>query len=427
MSNEKNKKQKYPWYKGRGIPMVIISFFLYFLYTILVGGSTNTVFPLIAEMHGWDISNILLALTFAGYVGSVGVVIHGKLVMKKGAKFVTVLCIVGTAILVSLWGIIPSLPLFIADLLVLRFFLVGFNTASNPALVGAWFPRTKGTVLGWATLGIVCSDLVWAPYIPKLVGRFGARNVFLIVGLCYIIFALIVVAVVKNTPEEAGSYPDGCAEGVEELAATAKEFANYKSPWTIKRVLTSKQAWQIILGFGLIWMATSMVLTQTVPRIVSLGYDKPVAILALQTAGVVALFANWFMGALNQKLGTKRAAIVEACWVVLMFLCGQFMGQSLFFVFLVPIGIMAIVGANHQLIVSMIITIWGRWDFPAVNRVVSSIQVVMQASAFAVVALFLKTPFGYNGMYVCCLVMGIIALLLIATTKLNFLGKKDNF
>lgn len=401
--------------------------FFYFLYTILVGGSTNTVFPMIAEMHGWDISNILLSLTFAGYVGAISIVIQGKLVMKKGAKFVAALSVIATAVLVALWGIIPSLPLFIADLIVLRFFLVGFNTVASPALTSSWFPRSKGTVLGWATLGIVCSDLLWAPYIPKLVAAFGARNVFLVVGACYVVFGIVIILWVKNTPEEVGNYPDGCEEGVEELKNTAELFKNYQSPWTLKKVLSCKQTWQITLGFGLIWMSTTMVLTQTVPRIVSLGYEKSTAIYALQVACIVALFANWFMGALNQRLGTRKAAIVETVWVAIMFLCGQFMGSSLFFVFLVPIGIMAIVGANHQLIVSMIVTIWGRWDFSSVNRVVSSIQVFMQASAFAVVALFLKTPFGYSGMYVCCLIMAIVAIILVSTIKMEQLGKKENF
>ena len=425
MSNMKQKSARYPWYKGRGLSMVVISWFFYFLYTILVGGSTNTVFPMIAEMHGWDYSNILLAMTFAGYVGCLGTLIQGNIVMKKGAKFVGAGCIFATAILVALWGIIPSLPLFIADLIVLRFFLVGFNQTANPTLISRWFPRSKGAVLGWATLGIVCSDLIWAPYIPKLSETFGIRNVFLIVGVCYAVFGIIIVLLVKNSPEEAGTYPDGCADGTEEIEAVAKELKEYQSPWTLKKVLTTKQTWQIILGFGLIWMSTSMVLTQTVPRIVSLGYPQTVAVLALQAACIVALFANWFMGFLNQKMGTRMASIVEACWVTCMFICGIFMGKSLFFVFLVPIGIMAVVGANHQLIVSMVVTIWGRWDFAAVNRVVTAIQIVMQASAFAVVALFLKTPFGYNGMYICCLVMGIAAILLIATIKIKQLGKAD--
>ncbi len=420
------QKPKYNWYKGKHLGMILIIFMFYFLYVILVAGSTNTVFPLISQLRGWDNNKILLTMTIAGYIGAFSIMIQSRIVMSKGAKFVAVGSLIATTVLVATWGLITKLGVFLVMLCVLRFFLVGFQSAAGPALTASWFPRTKGIMLGWATMGVIFSDIIWSPYIPKIVGKFGITPTFLVTAVIYAVFTVIVILFVKNTPEEAGTYPDGCADGALDARAAAKAAKEYKSPWTIKKILSTKQTWFIIFGWGFLWMSASMFLNQIVPRVVSLGYDVHTAINVLQVAAFAALFGSWSLGVLDQKFGTKTASLILGAWEIVMFVCALLMRQSMVFVWLAPIGIMFGVGAICNLIPSIMISIWGRYDFPAVNRVISCAHQLITSSAFALIAIFKGSSLGFDGMYVLCLILCCASVVMIALTKVVKLGKFDN-
>lgn len=422
----KSKQQpRYVWYGGRHLAMIFICGIMYFINTILSSGSTNTVFPLLSELNGWNNNVILVTMTVAGYIGAVCILIGGSLVMKTGAKRMAVFCLLATGITTMFWGVTKSLVVFVIILIVQRFFLVGFNNCANPALVSAWWPRKKGVVLGWATMGVVLSDIVWGPYIPDLVERFGARNTFLVAGGLIIVFAIVVAFVVKDTPEEFGLYPDGAKEGAEDAREVAKSYKEYHSPWTVKRVLKTKQAWLIILGYGFLWMCSAMFLNQIVPRITSLGYDSSFGVTVLQAAAICALFGSWFLGFLDQKIGTKRTSQIFAIWQSVMFILGILQHQNIVFIWISTLGLMAGVGGICNLIPSMIISIWGRWDFTAVNRVISFVMDIIRCSAFAMITVFLKTPWGYDTMYLVSAIVSVICVILISNISTKPLGKQE--
>lgn len=422
----KGTKEQYNWYKGKHLFMVFVSALFYFLFTILVAGSVNTVFPLLCELNHWDFSKILVTMTFSGYIGAFSVFLLGRFVEKKGAKCVAVVCVGASACIVALWGYISSLALFIVLMLLLRVFITGFQAVANPALVSAWFPRTKGIMLGFATMGIVFSDVFWSPYIPKAIGHFGAQHTFLTVGICYAVFCIVIVLFVKNTPEEAGTYPDGCKAEAVLNESEQKELMHTPSIWTVKKVLTTKVCWQIIFGCGLLWMSCSMFLNQIVPRVVSLGYTQDIAVRVLQISAVSALAGSFLLGLLDQKTGSKKALQILAGWTILMFVLALFMHKSVVFVWLAPIGIMGGVGGICNLIPSLMISIWGRYDFTPVNKVISCFHLLITSSAFSVIALFKGTKAGYDGMYVLCILLCVISLVLISRIKLNFLGRKEH-
>ena len=73
-------------------------------------------------------------------------------------------------------------------------------------------------------------------------------------------------------------------------------------------------------------------------------------------------------------------------------------------------------GGIANLIPSLIGTIWGRWDFPAVNRVLNPLTNFLKGSAALVISFALTRLGGYTGMYLlfivlCAAATGILLLL----------------
>lgn len=411
------------WYKGKHLGMIFVIIAFYFLFTILVAGSTNTVFPKLSEMNGWDNGKILIALTFSGYIGAFSIMFMSKLVMKWGAKLIATICVGATACLVAGWGMITNLTVFIFLLLLLRVFITGFQAAAGPALSSAWFPRTKGIMLGFATMGIPLCDIIWSPYIPKALERFGAKYTFWFVAFCYAVFCLIIILFVKNTPEEAGTFPDGIKAGVENATRTKAQQKEYVSPWTVSKVLSTKEVWLIIFGWGFLWMSASLFLNQIVPRVISLGYSSDFAVHILQVSAVAAVIGSFVFGVVDQKFNPQKASQILAGWLIIMYTFALLMDKNVLFVWIAPVGVMTGVGAICNLIPSVMISMWGRYDFIAVNRVVSCAHLLITSSAFAVIAFLLSTKAGFVGLHALSLILSIVSLILISVLKFQKLGK----
>jgi sugar phosphate permease len=424
-SNENSDiKPKYYWYRGQHLLVMIIAAFLFYFSAILMAGSTNAVFPAFANIRGWDISTILYSLTIAGCAGSFCTIFWGRLAMKKGTKFVIVPLLIITGISIFIYGSTKSEAVFIAMVFIQTLCLYGYQHASTPTLISNWFPRTKGIVLGWVTMGIILSDVTWATYMPGILIKYGPARPMVFVGIFFILFAIIVLLFVKNNPEEAGTWPDGSREGTEAARAEALAAKSYISEWTAKRVLTCPTVWKIIVGWGCLWLTAVCFLTQIVARCMSIGYEFNYAIRVMQIAGIAALFGSWLFGWLDQKLGTKKASQIYAIWSVLMFILALCQPFGVFFVWLSTLGVMAGVGGICNLIPSMQISIWGRKDFVAVNRVVVFFQGAIMASAFAITAFFMTKGGGFTPMYSGCAIVGVICFFIITSTKTEFLGSK---
>lgn len=212
-----------------------------------------------------------------------------------------------------------------------------------------------------------------------------------------------------NAPLEAGVDP----------REEAKKMENYKSEWTIRKVLQTKEAWLIMIPFGLMWTASGTFLGQIVPRIVDIGYDFSVGVRVMQYAAFAALVGSWALGEVDQKLGTKRACIIFAVWEIVMFLCALLMRQSMLFVWIAPMGIMFGVGAIANLQPSLIISVWGRKDFISVQRVIQCGVSLILSSSYLLTALRTSIPGGFDTLYIFFIVFEVVSILFIQGVHLG--------
>lgn len=414
--------QRKSWLGSKQVWIIFFAFVMNLFGTVVSAGTTNTVLPFISQERGWNNSLLLLFITFAGYAGVISSVVFGQMVVKKGAKFVNILGLIMGAVVISIYGLTSILPVFLIMILMNRICATAYQNQSMNTTINTWFPKKKGIVFSWVTMGIILSNIIWAPYIIIPMKKYGSGITMVVVGVIFLVFALLSKLFVKNLPEEAGEFPDGESSGQNNQQENILAIKNYQSPWTFKRLVKNKLTWQIAITWGVLWMLAVTFSSQTVPRIVSIGYKPEFGILVMQVSSFVGLFGKWIFGLIDQKIGTKKATLIYSSGICIMYIVALFMRVSPVIVWVSALGIMLCIGGITNLVPSIVGTVFGRLDFAAANRVIFPIVMFCMTSAYAITALFTSTGWGFDSMYIFCAAAAAICFVSVFFLKDKMIG-----
>ena len=410
-----------PW----GWSMILYAFLLYYFWAGLSVDALNVYPEAFAALHGWDPNVLLGFATPAGIIGVLGGIVFGRLIMKTGARNLSAVTLIVTGLIYILFGRVSSPTMFLVCLTLFTFMANAFGLIVTSTLMNNWFPRKKGIALGWATMGAPLCTATFVAILSGLFGKFGVPTGCTIVGVVVVIFGLASLVWVKDYPHDVGAYPDNIkAEGVD-FKAQAEAVRSHKSAFTVSKLLRDKDMWCMGLGFGLLWMVTVGIVSQFVPRMISVGNSQPAALMMLTAAAVVGLFGSYFWGWLDQKVGTKPASVVYSASYIIALLLLIFAKLPIFtYIAIVFVGLG--IGGLLNLMPSMVISVYGKYDFTAANSLVSPIASLLQKFAFLIMAVLLGVSGGdYALPYGVFIVIDVIgaALLLCVTGKCK--GKQD--
>ena len=389
-----------PW----GWSMILYAFLLYYFWAGLSVDALNVYPEAFAALHGWDPNVLLGFATPAGIIGVLGGIVFGRLIMKTGARNLSAVTLIVTGLIYILFGRVSSPTMFLVCLTLFTFMANAFG------LIVTSTPFCTATFVA---------------IISGLFGRFGIPNACAIVGVVVIVFGGASFLWVKNYPHDVGAYPDNIRDEGVDLKAQAEAVHHYKSPFTLGKLLRDKDMWCMALGFGLLWMVTVGIVSQFVPRMISVGNSQPAALMMLTAAAVVGLFGSYFWGWLDQKVGTKPASVVYSASYIIALLLLIFAKLPIFtYIAIVFVGLG--IGGLLNLMPSMVISVYGKYDFTAANSLVSPIASLLQKFAFLIMAVLLGVSGGdYALPYGVFIVIDVIgaALLLCVTGKCK--GKQD--
>lgn len=375
----------------------------------------------LSEVSGAEITSDMLTavLTPIGIVCCLLGIVFTTLVYKKGAKIVAVTACIGMGIGVALFGNITSFKTYIIGLFVVQAFGTCLAFAVHHGFVGAWFPTRKGVVMGWTTMGLPLTSMILVPFVTWcMAGSFGWK------GFCYTLSAVLFLLgimtffLMTNTPEEKGCYPDNNRNEAVDASTEKKEdlLRYFRSKYTIGDLLKNKTVWMICIGFGIPWATTAGVMSQLISRMMSTGhFDSiigPVAIMSGAT--IVGLIGSFCWGWLDTKIGTKKAGVFyNLVYVVILIV--------LIFLHRLPVIACTVItcclcftaGGIPNLMPSMVISKFGRYEFLSANRVCTPIATIIQSLGFAVLALGkMATGGSWTGGYgvfiLCCLVGAVV-------------------
>lgn len=412
---------------GWGWAIVIYSFLLYYFWAGISVDGLNVYTGAFGGTYGMDPNQLLGFATPAGILGVLGGIVAGRWILKTGCRKMSAWALIISGVVYALFGFFARTP--VAYLIFLCIFTVvstAFGLIANAALMSNWFPRKKGIALGWSTMGAPFCTATFVALLAGLTGKFGIGVACLVIGILIIIFGIVSFFWVKDYPEEVNRYPDNMEVGQEQLAAQLRAMREYKSPFTIGKLLKDKDMWLIALGFGLLWMVTVGIVSQFVPRMMSVGYDNPTALMMLTVAAVCGLGGSYFWGWLDQKIGTKIASVIYSASYIVALVLLILAGESQVAVWIAIVFVGLGIGGLLNLMPSMVISVYGRYDFAAANSLVSPIASLLQKGAFVIMAASLAASGGsYTVPYAIFIGIDIVGAVLLMFVTKQCKGKVD--
>jgi sugar phosphate permease len=410
---------------------VVIFTMLVYMFTATVPDSMNVTVGAFSDIYGWDSNQML---SFAGIGGFLGIIISlvlGLVIQKTNVKWPTV---AGMFVLAALWifnGYVNTITAYAVVLIIIFAVSNSVNLVSTQQIMSNYFPRKKGIALGWATMGMCFSSAFMVPMIQGMLGA-SLATPFIAMCIIMVVLALVTAFWFKSYPEEMGMDPDNEKISEEEKAKNMEALLQYKSPFTIGKLLKTGQFWLISVIFGLLFLGLVVTMIQMVPRLMTVGLSPDQSILWLTIASIIGIPASYMWGAIDQKIGTKKAVIAFCVhWTIAMILAalGMAMGSA-------PISVVSVVvfaaalGGLGNLMPSMMIQVFGRYDFAAANKVVVPIVVGIRTCGLLIMSGILaaagpNTALGYQNLFVLVTILSAVALVLSFLLSNKTIGKVD--
>ena len=413
---------------------VVIYTLLIYLFTCVTNDTLNVTVEVFAGVLGVTSNDLLPMAAIGGFVGVILSLIVGAIIAKKNVKMPTAILVIILGVLFAINGQARSLPVYAIAAVLSTAVAQTLNLVCTQQIMSNWFPKKKGIALGWATMGMpVCSAVMVAVF-QGLFGVSVAAPYWLMLVIC-LIMAAITLFCFKNYPEEAGAYPDNEPVDEEEQKKTLEFMASYKSPWTVGKLLKTKEFWMLVLIFGFLFMGLVATMAQMIPRLGSLGLDPNMAILCLSIASLIGIPGSFAWGAIDQKIGTgKTNRIFCTCWAITMIISAFGMAVAN-----VPVTILSIVlysllnGGLGNMMPSMFISVFGRFDFAQANKLGMPIVICLRSVTMIIMPMILAAnamagnaeAVGYRNLFIVISVLSVIAAVLSFLIKDKTIGTTE--
>ena len=224
---------------------------------------------------------------------------------------------------------------------------------------------------------------------------------------------------VKNTPEEAGTFPDGDPSYAAAGAEIAKQMHEYKSPFTLKKVCADRNTWLIGIGSALAFMAVMSYIASAIPTMIGYGYAPGFATGIFAVGGIMGIIGSFLFGVIDQKMGTKKAFLIYFVCIIIGFIFTLLMPRGAVFCWLAGIIIFAAQGALCNLLPSYVATKYGRWDYPSGYRVIGTVFEIGAGVGVMMIGIFQNAAV----MYTFDIVTLVIGFIFMIASSDKFIGK----
>jgi len=409
MSTNNNTKSNFgAW----GWSMIIYCALIYYFAAAMSTDGLNIYPEAFAAFRGWDANTISGFATIGGLTAIPGTVLFSILAAKKGSRFTAALGLILTGLSTVIFALASSWPVFAIASILIQFFAGSILLSVVPnTLMNLWFPTKKGLALGWASMGMPLCTATFVALVAALIGAVGPSTAYIVIAVILVVFGLISVFWVKDTPEGVGCAPDNVQMTAQEIAQSKREFEK-KTAMTVGAVIRDRRSWAIGIGLGLMWMTTVGIVSRLIPRLMSLGYEQPTALTMLTVASLCGIFGSYCWGWLDQKFGTRKTSVIYGLWYILaliLLIVTHSHAVTILAIVVVGIGI----GGIGNLVPSMIGTVYGRKDYLVANRFIMPLCTIVRSCAFALMSFALTISGGYTGAYAVFIVACVVGILVI--------------
>lgn len=405
-----------------GFSLVIHSLIMYLVSSWIVALSANYIVPAMAGKFGMDAGLFYSINTYAALVSVVAAFVLSQLTMKFGVRIITVISLIISGLAAVLAGYTTVLALYIIATILLFCFAQGYGFVVTNTLMSNWFPRKKAVILGVTTAGTYIANLTLTPAFSAILNTSGIGNAMLMFGIVCFVLGIISIFWIKNRPEDVGLYPDNDATGLEELSARQAAAKNYKSEWTIGRLLRTPIVWFFVIAFGFMLLMSSGVPAQIVPMLISRGVAPQNATKIMMISAIAGIFGSVATGFIDKKLGARITSLIMG--VTFLISLGAMAISSNVTVTIVMLFVWTFFGGGcFNMCPSLAITIFGAKDYNAVNRIIHPLTQIIKACSFITIGLTSAMGSGFSGTMWAFFIFVVISMIFVLPIKKN--GKLD--
>lgn len=365
----------------QGWVTILYCLLMFWLYAGMVNSGSNVTAPAIAEKFGILPGTVLNMNTVAGVVGVIFFIVVGQINRVIGARITSGVCLIVAGLAYLGVGNAVNLAMYTVCMCIVVGGVMSAGYISGGDLVTQWFPKKKGIVMGYTTMGHNLASVTFVPLITLLVGRLGIGNGVIPISVCAIVLGILGLLLVRNTPQERGLNPDNVSDEV----YRTEYFHGHEDPtggWTTGRLLRCKETWLVAVTTGMFQICSLGVVSQMVLRNMELGLSREQATFILSLVALIGLVGSFFVGYMDERLGTKKSMLFFGIWYALSLLANATENTVLVYVSIFMIGMS--IGGSANFTTSLTTSVFGRQGFSKVNSVVFPIQGAVSALSFVV-------------------------------------------
>ena len=386
--NKKSNKDSVVAFGGAGWFRIIYMLLMFWFYVGMINDGSNNIAGNIAEAMGTTAGNISNCNAIAGVLGVIIFLIVGVVNRKIGARMMSgINCIIAG---ITYMGVLnaPNTAVYTIMMAITCGTIMSAGYLCGGVLVANWFPKKKGIVMGYTTMGHNLATAAFVPLIVFLVGKLGVHKAGLPISIAVIILGVVGLIFVRNTPFERNMYPDNVSKEVYE--AEYDTDATDDGGWTTGKLLKCDQIWIVAIVTGVFQICSVGTMSQMVGRstslLVSFGANEATATVTavsiMSVCAVIGVVGSFLIGVLDQKIGTKKAMIFFGIWYACALLCNFTNTKAGFWISIIMIGIG--IGGSANFTTSLPASVFGRQGYDKVNSVLFPIQGIITAMTFAI-------------------------------------------
>ena len=408
---DKTGKRPGMWDFGRhGWTVAIYQVIWFFFMTGMTVDGLNVIVPQIAAFRGWNPDAVLSISSPASIIALFLVMVFGGLARKFGLKRTTVVTMIAAGAVTIAYGNAPSIPVYAVCLVLMVTLINAFSLVLGLSICTNWFPTKKGVVMGFTTIGMNLASALISQILNQLSAHFNIAIAISIMGGVIILVGILTQLFIKETPEEAGCYPDNDPYVAEMLKQQGEQCGD--SEITYLDALKNPKTWIFGVAYGFFGLATVGIMSQLVGFFqTTKGYDFQAALNVVTIAAVIGIVGSVLWGVVDQKIGTKKTSVLFGIWYCIGILLLLSSNTAIMVAGIVMLG--AGIGGNGNFPPSMAALIYGRKDFPICYSVMNTIVGVVRSLSFGVLAVLRMISDGYTLPYVMFAIIALVGGLMI--------------
>ena len=400
---------------GKGWLVIIYCMIMFYFICAIATDGTNLTAPNVAKILGVDAGVVQTRNGYAGLAAIIYFIFMSQLAPRIGAVKVGGMNMIIAAIAFYCMENPASLTMYT----ICYFFAAGaaFSGAyvAGGALVSKWFPKTKGVVMGYTTMGLNIASATWVLIMSKAAAAFTLEKAVIVPAIICAAVGVLAMIFIKNTPQEAGINPDNVSDEVYHRDYDDNEADDKESRWTTGQLLRTREVWTVAIATGMMQLCSTGVMSNLVSRNIELGMAPERAILMMTVIALVGIFGSWFIGVLDDKFGTKRVMMCFCVWYGLAIFANVTGTTWGMYLAVVMIGMS--IGGSANFMSSFPTSVFGRQGYEKMNSVVFPIQQVLTMTAFLIVGIILTATGSIKGGYLVIGCLAIAAIIPVALTR----------